>query len=154
MQRADPCRQLSQTHAGASAAPGGHDLRAFLGVVPPETALVPRPDGLRALQTVLAKRPAANLRTLLRWHVLSTHVSTLGQPWYGLNQTFSLRRQGLRAPNRASRKSPRRLAVSYFILCRSFMCGPLSGAHPSRHHGDGRPYQGRVRVAPAHQSLA
>ena len=99
VQRADPSANYHKlTLAQAQALVPNIDLRAFLGglgVVPPETALVPDPAGLRALQTVLAKRPAADLRTLLRWHVLSTRVSTLGQPWYGLNQTFSLRRQGL-----------------------------------------------------------
>lgn len=101
VQRADPSANYHKlTLAQAQALLPGIDLRAFLGglgVVPPETALVPDPAGLRALQKVVAQRSAADLRTLLRWHVLSTRVSTLGQPWYGLNQTFSLRRQGLEA---------------------------------------------------------
>lgn len=75
------------------------DLEAFLselGVMPPETVLVLDLAGMRATQKILAQRPASELRTLLRWHVLSARASTLGQPWYALDQEFSRLRQGLK----------------------------------------------------------
>jgi putative endopeptidase len=75
------------------------DLKALLGglgVTPPETVLVPDLAGLRATQKILTQRSSAELRTLLRWHVLSARTSTLGQPWYGLDQEFSRQRQGLK----------------------------------------------------------
>ena len=75
------------------------DLKSFLGglgVTPPDAVIVIDPGALRATQKVLAVRPVAEVRTLLRWHVLSARASNLGQPWYGLNQEFSLKRQGLK----------------------------------------------------------
>jgi len=65
-------------------------------VTPPRAVLVPDLEGLRATQKILTQRSIAELRTLLRWHVLSARTSTLGQPWYGLDQEFSRQRQGLK----------------------------------------------------------
>lgn len=100
-QRANPSANYHKlTFAEAQALIPALDLKAFLGglgVTPPETLLVTDPAGLRAVQTILAQRPAAEVRALLRWHVLSARVSTLGQPWYGLDQAFSLKHQGLKA---------------------------------------------------------
>lgn len=76
------------------------DLKSFLGglgVTPPATLLVSDPGALKATQQVLTKRPAAEVRSLLRWHILSARASALGKPWYTLSQEFSLRRQGLTA---------------------------------------------------------
>ncbi len=76
------------------------DLKAFLGglgVTPPDIVIVGDPGALRGTQKMLARRSPAEVRTLLRWHVLSARASTLGKPWYGLAQEFSLKRQGLKA---------------------------------------------------------
>ena len=101
VQRANPSAHYHKlTLAEAQALVPAIDLRAFLGglgVTPPETVLVTDPDGVRAVQKVLSERTPAELRTLLRWHVLSARASTLGQPWYGLDQQFRLQRQGLKA---------------------------------------------------------
>jgi putative endopeptidase len=101
VQRADPGATYNKlTLEEAQALMPAIDLRAFLGglgVALPQTVLVPDPAGLRAVQQVLAKRSAAELRTLLRWHVLGVRAAALGQPWYGLNQQFSLQPQGLKA---------------------------------------------------------
>ena len=101
VQRADPSAHYHKLSlAEAQALVPTIDLRAFLdglGVAPPATVVVTDPDGLRAMQKVLSQRPAEELRALLRWHVLTARVSTLGQPWQGLDQDFSLRKQGLKA---------------------------------------------------------
>lgn len=100
LQRYDPATTYNKLSlAEAQALIPAIDLNAFLGglgVAPPETVLVPDLAGLRATQKALAERPLAELRTLLRWHVLSARTSALGQPWYGLDQEFSRARQGLK----------------------------------------------------------
>ena len=88
------------TLADAQALIPAIDLKAFLGglgVTPPDAVIVIDPGALRAAQKVLGQRPAAEVRSLLRWHVLSARAANLGQPWYGLDQEFSLKRQGLNA---------------------------------------------------------
>ena len=101
VQRANPSANYHKlSFADAQALIPSIDLKAFLdglGVTPPDTVIVIDPGALRATQKVLGQRPVAELRTLLRWHALSGHASNLGQPWYGLDQEFSLKRQGLKA---------------------------------------------------------
>lgn len=101
VQRANPSAHYSKlSFADAQALIPAIDLRAFLdglGVTPPDAVIVSDVGALRATQNLLAQRPAAELRTLLRWHVLSSRASNLGQPWYGLDQEFGLKRQGLKA---------------------------------------------------------
>lgn len=101
VQRANPSATYNRlTLAEAQSLIPAIDLRAFLGglgLTPPEAMLVPDPAGLRAAQKLLSQRSPAELRILLRWHVLGARASMLGQPWYGLDQQFSLRRQGLKA---------------------------------------------------------
>ncbi len=100
-QRSNPSANYHKlSFADAQALIPAIDLEAFLrglGVTPPETLLVSDPAGVRAVQKILVQRPAGELRTLLRWHVLSARAANLGQPWYGLDQEFSLRRQGIKA---------------------------------------------------------
>lgn len=100
LQRYDPATTYNKLSlAEAQALVPAIDLKAFLGelgVTPPETVQVPDLAGLRATQNVMTSRPLAELRTLLRWHVLSARTSALGQPWYGLDQEFSRARQGLK----------------------------------------------------------
>jgi predicted metalloendopeptidase len=100
VQRANPSATYNKlTLAEAQALIPAVNLRAFLkglGVTPPGTVLVPDPAGLRAVQKVFAQHSATELRTLMRWHVLGARASTLGQPWYGLNQQFNMQRQGIK----------------------------------------------------------
>lgn len=118
VERANPSATYHKlTLAEAQALIPAIDLRAFLGglgVTPPETLLVPDPAGLRAVQKVLAQRPAADLGTLLRWHVLGARASALGQPWYGLDQQFSLQRQGLKAAEPREQEIVRTIGNSLF----------------------------------------
>jgi putative endopeptidase len=118
VERANPSATYHKlTLAEAQALIPAIDLRAFLGglgVTPPETLLVPDPAGLRAVQKVLAQRPAAEVKTLLRWHVLGARASALGQPWYGLDQQFSLQRQGLKAAEPREQEIVRAIGNSLF----------------------------------------
>lgn len=70
-------------------------LLAALGVTAPPLLQVLDINGLKAVQNVLSTRTAQDIQTLLRWHMLSTSASSLGQPWYGLNQEFNRQRKGL-----------------------------------------------------------
>ncbi len=99
-QLADPSANYHKLElADAQALIPAIDLKVFLGglgVTPPDAVLVMDPGALHATQKFLAERPVAELRTLLRWHVLSGRAANLGQPWYGLDQEFTLKRQGLK----------------------------------------------------------
>lgn len=113
VQRADPSANYNKLSlADAQSLIPAVDLKTFfggLGVTPPDTVLVGDPGGLRAVQKILSRRPVAEVRTLLRWHVLSARASLLGQPWYGLARNFSLKRQGLAAAE------PREREVTHVI---------------------------------------
>ncbi|MEQ1518259.1 MAG: hypothetical protein ABL931_17400, partial [Usitatibacteraceae bacterium] len=94
----DKASSDARTFADAQALIPALDLKAFLGglgVTPPESVIISDLNALRATQKALSQRPVAEVRTLLRWHVLSARAANLGQPWYGLDQEFSLKRQGL-----------------------------------------------------------
>jgi putative endopeptidase len=95
----------------------GVDLRTFiagLGVTPPDTVMVPDLQGLRATQKVLSQRPPTELRTLLRWHVLSAQASLLGQPWYGLDQDFTRQRKGLQTSESREREVTKAISILLF----------------------------------------
>jgi putative endopeptidase len=53
---------------------------------------------LKTIHKVVTTRPAEEVRMLLRWHVLTSRTSALGQPWRGLDEAFSLQRRGLQSP--------------------------------------------------------
>lgn len=74
------------------------DLEAHvkaLGVTPPATVQVTSIAALKAVNQVLATRSPEDIRTLLRWHVLTGLASALGQPWRSLDEEFNRQRQGL-----------------------------------------------------------
>lgn len=76
------------------------DIRAMLqglGVTPPATVQVRDIAAIKLIQQVLTTRPADDIRTLLRWHVLGGRASALGQPWRGYAQAFDRQRNGLAA---------------------------------------------------------
>jgi putative endopeptidase len=129
VQRADPSATYNKlTLEEAQALIPAINLRAFLGglgVALPQTVLVPDPAGLRAVQKVLTQRTSAELQTLLRWHVLGAKANTLGQPWYGLNQQFSMQRQGLKA------SEPRDMEITQTIARTLFH--PLSQLYVRAH---------------------
>ncbi|WP_168224653.1 M13 family metallopeptidase [Rhodoferax aquaticus] len=93
------------------------DLRAFitaLGMTPPATVMVPDMNGLRTGQKVVAERSVEDIRTLLRWHVLSASASALGQPWRGLNQEFSRARSGAESQESREREVTKAIASTLF----------------------------------------
>lgn len=95
----------------------GLDLRAqleALGTRPPPTVQVLDLGGLKALQQVLAERPVAELRTLLRWHVLGRRAAALGQPWRGLDEAFTRQRQGLKITPARERLVTQAIAAQLF----------------------------------------
>jgi len=69
-------------------------LRA-MGVTPPATVQVQDIAALKAVNTVLSTRSPDEVRTLLRWHVLSARASALGETWRELDHAFDRQRKGL-----------------------------------------------------------
>lgn len=93
------------------------DLRAFitaLGMTPPDTVQVPDMNGLRAVQKVLAERTSDDIKTLLRWHVLTASASALGQPWRGLSQDFARERSGATESDSREREVTKAIASTLF----------------------------------------
>jgi putative endopeptidase len=98
-QQRDPARTYNKMSlAEAQALVPAIDLGALLGAMgvgPLPAVQVFDLEGTRAVQKLLATRPPAELRLLLRWHLLNAGASLLGQPWRGMDQAFSRDRQGL-----------------------------------------------------------
>ncbi len=118
IQRYDPAITYNKlTLAEAQALIPAIDLQAFfgeLGVTAPATLLVPDLGALRATQKILSQRSMADLRVLLRWHVLSARTSTLGHPWYGLDQEFSRVRQGLKVSEPREQQVTKAIGATLF----------------------------------------
>ena len=93
LQARDPAVTYNiMTMAEAQALIPAVDLQSQLkaiGVTPPATVQVRDIAALKAVNKVLGTRSADEIRTLLRWHVLTSRASALGQPWRGLDQEFS-----------------------------------------------------------------
>jgi putative endopeptidase len=85
-----------------------------LGVTPPATVQVRDIAALKATHKVLATRSPDEVRTLLRWHLLTSHGSALGQPWRGLGEEFSLKRLGLQAAPAREREITNAITVQLF----------------------------------------
>jgi putative endopeptidase len=79
------------------------DLRAFLkalGVAAPARVQVLDVQAMRALQRFLSEQPVADVKLLLRWFALAGRAAELGQPYRGLEGSFTRARLGLKeAPN-------------------------------------------------------
>jgi putative endopeptidase len=88
-------------------------LRA-LGVTPPASVQVRDVAALKAVNKVLGTRSADEIRTLLRWNVLTGRASALGQPWRGLDEEFSLKRQGLQAAPAREREVTNQITARLF----------------------------------------
>lgn len=93
------------------------DLGAMLqamGIPPPATVQVRDIAALQAVNQVLATRPADDIRTLLRWHVLNASASALGQPWRGYGQEFVRQREGLQSSPPREREITQAINVQLF----------------------------------------
>ncbi|MGB2816610.1 MAG: M13 family metallopeptidase [Burkholderiaceae bacterium] len=122
LQSRDPAVTYNiMTLAEAQALIPAVDLQAQLkamGVTPPVNVQVRDIAALKAVNKVLATRSPDEIRTLLRWNVLTGRASALGQPWRGLDQEFNLKRLDLQA------SQPRERDVTNEITARLF--SPLS----------------------------
>lgn len=85
-----------------------------LGVAPPSTVQVRDIAALKAVNKVLGTRSPDELRTLLRWNVLTGRASALGQPWRGIDQEFKLKRLGLQAAPARNREVTNEITVRLF----------------------------------------
>jgi putative endopeptidase len=93
------------------------DLAAQLqavGITPPATVQVPNIAALKAVNKVLGTRSADEIRTLLRWHVLTGRASFLGQPWRGFDDDFKRQRMELQADKPREREVTFEVAVLLF----------------------------------------
>ncbi len=93
------------------------DVQAHLkamGVTPPATVQVRDIAALKATNKVLGTRSADEIRTLLRWHVLTSRASALGQPWRGIDEEFGLKRLGLQVAPERERKVTKEIGVQLF----------------------------------------
>lgn len=107
------------------------DLAAMaraLDVPPPATVQVLDIGAIKALQSVLATRPAEDVRALLRWHVASTRASMLGRPWRDYDAAFTRLRKGLKA------SPPREREVTQLVSMMLFH--PLSRLYVEAHFPD------------------
>jgi len=93
------------------------DLQAQLkamGVTPPATVQVRDIAALKAVNKFLTSRKADEIRTLLRWHVLSSRAGSLGQPWRGLDAEFSRKRQDLQSSPEREREVTNEITLGLF----------------------------------------
>ena len=93
------------------------DLSAQLqavGITPPATVQVPNIAALKAVNKVLGTRSPDEIRTLLRWHVLTGRASFLGQPWRGFDEEFKRQRMDLQADKPREREVTFEIAVLLF----------------------------------------
>lgn len=93
------------------------DLRAMAtaaGLTLPARLQLPDLAGLKALNQLLASRPAPDLQVLLRWSVLARNADFLGQPWFQLSQEFQRQRDGLASTMPLERQAVQLLTVELF----------------------------------------
>jgi putative endopeptidase len=77
------------------------DLRAFLaelGVAAPGRVQVVDIQAMKALQKMLTERSVDEVKLLLRWFLLASRASELGQPWRLQEEAFTTERKGLKNP--------------------------------------------------------
>lgn len=94
----------------------------------PTRVMVKDLPGLRAMQKLLAGRPAEDVQAWLRWSVLVQNADLLGQPWFQLSQDYQRQRDGL-----AAAMPPERQAVQALTLQ---LYHPLSQLYVQRHYTD------------------
>ena len=118
LQARDPAMTYNiMTLAQAQALVPAVDLQAqlkALGVVSPATVQVRDIAALKAVNTVLGSRTPDEIRTLLRWTVLTGRATALGQPWRGLDEEFNRQRQGLKTSLARERQVTNEITVRLF----------------------------------------
>jgi putative endopeptidase len=93
------------------------DLAALLsGLHVPAPAKVQVMDmgGLKGVQAMLSGHSSEEVRTLLRWHILSARASMLGQPWRGLDQEFNRQRRGVQQALEREREVTQAIGTQLF----------------------------------------
>ncbi len=118
LQQRDPSKTYNvMSFAEAQALIPALDLSALasaLGVAPPPTVQIMDIAGVKAVQSVLSARSAAELSTWLRWQLLGSRASLLGQPWRGFAEEFDRQRKGLSALPPREREVTRAIANQLF----------------------------------------
>ena len=93
------------------------DLRVFLstvGIEAPERVQVLDVNALKALQGLLTDVPADDIKLLLRWFIVASRASELGQPYRGLESEFSRERRGLATAPEAERIVTQQIAMQLY----------------------------------------
>ncbi len=84
--------------------------------------------GIKAMQRLLANRPAQDVQTWLRWSVLALNADFLGQPWFQLSQDYQRQRDGLAASLPVERQTVQALTMQLFH--------PVSQVYVQRYYTD------------------
>jgi putative endopeptidase len=102
LQQRDPANTYNiMTLNQAQALVPALDLRAFLaelGVAAPARVQVVDIQAMKALQKMLTERSVDEVKLLLRWFLLASRASELGQPWRLQEEAFTTERKGLKNP--------------------------------------------------------
>jgi putative endopeptidase len=107
------------------------DLRAMAAAARltlPDRVQVKDLAGIKAMQRLLASRPAQDVQTWLRWSVLALNADALGQPWLQLSQDYQRQRDGLAASLPLERQTVQALTMQLYH--------PLSQLYVQRHFTD------------------
>lgn len=96
-----------------------------LGIAVPAEVQVLDPGSLKATQQLLATRPAEDVKSLLRWHAITSRAGQLGEPWHGNDIAFARERKGLAAS--PSREKDTVAAIG------SLLHAPLSRLYVEKH---------------------
>ncbi len=107
------------------------DLRALVAAAQltlPDRVQVKDLAGIKALQRVLASRPANDVQTWLRWSVLALNADSLGQLWFTLSQDYQRQRDGLAASMPLERLTVQALTTQLYH--------PMSQLYVQRHFTD------------------
>ena len=118
LQQRDPALTYNRlTLAEVQALVPAIDVSAFLealNVTAPPLLQVIDIGGLKAVQKILSSRKPDDVRTLLRWHIVSSRAQSLGQPWSGLDQDFSRQRKGLQEAMGREREVTKAISAQLF----------------------------------------
>jgi putative endopeptidase len=93
------------------------DLRAMAAAARltlPDRVQVKDLPGIKAMQRLLASRPAQDVQTWLRWSVLALNADNLGQPWFPLSQDYQRQRDGLAASLPLERQTVQALTTQLY----------------------------------------
>lgn len=104
------------------------EMAAAARLTLPERVQVKDLAGLKALQKLLASRPAADVQTWLRWTVLALNAEFLGQPWFQFSQDHQRQRDGLATSLPLERQAVQALTLQLFH--------PLSQLYVQQYYSD------------------